>query len=182
MTHEFIKKKNNKNEDKMNITIEVNWPEIIMPLFFILFCICYIIQTIHINLLSMSFAYITIILMIPVLMVLILSNIKIVKREEANRSKSDTVKKSKTKLFQVIITNIINILNIKKIRLVIIFLFCFSVIRNLFGFIYFILFFNMLTLIFFGVKKIFYVIILSCIITFLVYYVFGKILYVPFTK
>ena len=182
MTNDVIKKKNNKNEKKKNITIEINWAEIIIPLFFLSFCISYTIQIIHINFLSIAFASISLILMIPILMVLFLRNIKIVKREKVNESKSDSVKKSKTTLFQLIITNIINILNIKKIRLIITFLLCFGVIGNLFGFIYFILFFNMLTLFFLGVKKVFYIIIFSCIITFLLYYVFGKILYVPFPQ
>jgi len=177
MTNDFIKKQNNKNEDKINITVKINWSEIIMPLFFLFFCIAYIIQTFYINLLSIAFGYLVLILLIPVLIFLILSNIKIVKRKKVKESESDSVKKTKTILFRAIISNIKNILNIKKIRLIIIFLFSFGVIGNLFGFIYFILFFNMLTLYFLGVKKIFYIIIFSCIIAFLLYYVFGKILY-----
>lgn len=182
MTNEFIKKKNNKNEDKKNITIEINWTEIIMPLLLLLFCIGYIIQVIHIKFLSIAFASILLIFLIPVLMVIFLRNIKIVRKEKVNKSKSDSIKKSKTKLFQVIITYIINILQSKTIRLILVFLFCYGVIGNLFGFLYFVLFFNILTLLFLGVKKIFYIIIFSCIVTFLVYYIFGEILYVPFYK
>lgn len=182
MTNDFIKKKNNENGDKKNITIEINWTEIIIPSFFLLVCIGYIIQVIHIKFLSVAFAYVLLIFLIPILMVIFFRNIKIVRREKVNKRKSDSIEKSKTTLFQVIIRYITNILQIKIIRLILIFIFCYGVIGNFFGFICYVLFFNILTLFFLGVKNIFHIIIFSCIVTFLIYYVFGEFLYVQFYR
>ena len=182
MNNNVLKKKNNINKDKKNITIEINWGETIIPLFFLVFCISYIIQVIHIKFLSIAFASITITLMIPIIMVVILRNIKIIKRDRVNRSQPDLVKKSKTTMVELIITNIINILNVKKIRFIIIFSLCFGVIGYLFGFLCFLLIFCMLTLLLLGVKKVFYIISFSCITTFLIYYIFVKFLYVYFPK
>jgi len=156
-----------------------NWSELLVPSFVMLFCISYIIQVIHINFQSIALGSVMLILIVPLLIVLILRNIKIVRRKELNSNELDLVKKSGLSLF---ILNIKSILNIKKIRVIIIFSFCLGIIERLFGFICFILFFNMLTLCFIGVKNKFYIIIFSCVIAFLIYYIFGKILYVPFPK
>lgn len=166
----------------MRVKIEINWREVLLPALFLVFCICYTIQILHIRFLPIAFSSLILIFMVPVLLVIIIRNIEIIKTEKEIKGKSDSFKKPQPTLFQVIIKYIINILNIKKIRFIILFLLSFSIILYLFGFMGFILFFTIMSLYLLGVKKIIHAINISIILTILFYYIFGVLFYVYFPK
>ena len=166
--------------------IKVNWSEVLLLLFFLFFCISYILQVLGKRFISIAFASYILIFLIPIIIFLISRNINICSAHsggkdtnESNKLKSVKNSKSKLSMAKLMIKDI---LNVKRNRLIIIFLFSLGVIESLFGFLGFVLFFNSFTLYALGVRKVYYLIIIPCIVILLFYFIFVRMLFVSFPK